>query len=108
MRKAIFFLNISVVNINFRNMWVLITVILKAASLEGYEPVYLKPILYDTIEQCELNLDRIHRDLIKLTYNYPVDIKLEYDENNKKYLKYTYKTDYTKPGETKYYHCKKI
>ena len=108
MRKAIFFLNISVVNINFRNMWVLITVILKAASLEGYEPVYLKPILYDTIEQCELNLDQIHSELIKLTYNYPVDIKLEYDENNKKYLKYTYKTDYTKPIETKYYHCKKI
>ena len=108
MRKAIFFLNISVVNINFRNMWVLITVILKAASLEGYEPLYLKPILHDTIEQCELNLDRIHQDLIKLTYNYPVDIKVEYDENNKKYLKYTYKTDYTKPEETKYYHCKKI
>ena len=36
-------------------------------------PVYLKPILHDTIEQCELNLDQIHSDLIKLTYNYPVD-----------------------------------
>ena len=32
----------------------------------------------------------------------------DYDENKQKYLKYTYKTDYTKPKETKYYHCKKI
>ena len=35
-------------------------------------------------------------------------VKVEYDENNQKYLKYSYKTDYTKPQETKYYHCKKI
>ena len=89
-------------------MWILITIILNASGPEINSPVYLKPILHDTIEQCELNLDRIHSDLIKLTYNYPVDIKLEYDENNKKYLKYNYKTDYTKPEETKYYHCKKI
>ena len=89
-------------------MWILIAVILNASGPEINAPVYLKPILHDTIEQCELNLDRIHADLIKLTYNYPVDIKLEYDKDNKKYLKYTYKTDYTKPKETKYYHCKKI
>ena len=89
-------------------MWILITVILKTTSLDGDSPVYLKPILHDTIEQCELNLDQIHSELIKLTYNYPVDVKLEYDENNEKYLKYSYKTDYTKPEETRYYHCKKI
>ena len=89
-------------------MWVLITVIISLSSTEASAPVYLKPILYDTIEKCELNLDQIHLDLIKLTYNYPVEVKIEYDENNKKYLKYSYKTDYTKPKETKYYHCKKI
>ena len=89
-------------------MWILITVILNTTSLDGDSPVYLKPILHDTIEQCELNLDQIHSELIKLTYNYPVDVKLEYDENNEKYLKYSYKTDYTKPEETRYYHCKKI
>ena len=61
-------------------MWILITVILNASGPEINAPVYLKPILHDTIEQCELNLDRIHADLIKLTYNYPVNIKLEYDE----------------------------
>ena len=55
---------------------------------------------------CDHN--NINADLIKLTYNYPVEVKVEYDKNNKKYLKYSYKTDYTKPEETKYYHCKKI
>ncbi len=89
-------------------MWVLITVILNLSGAEINAPVYLKPKLHDTIEECELNLDQIHLDLIKLTYNYPVEVKVEYDENKKKYLKYSYKTDYTKPEETKYYHCKKI
>ena len=89
-------------------MWILITVIISSSSKEVNTPVYLTPILHDSIEKCEINLDQIHSDLIKLTYNYPVDVKLEYDENNKKYLKYSYKTDYTKPEKIKYYHCKKI
>ena len=89
-------------------MWILITLVLNTSGPEISAPVYLKPIFHNTIEQCENNLDSIHSDLIKLTYNYPVDVKLEYDKNNKKYLKYSYKTDYTKPQETKYYHCKKI
>ena len=89
-------------------MWVLITVVLKAASLQDTVPVYSKPILHGTLEKCELNLDQIHSDLVKLTYNYPVEVKVEYDKDNKKYLKYSYITDYTKPMETKYYHCKKI
>ena len=89
-------------------MWILITVVLNTSGPEINAPVYLKPIFHNTIEQCENNLDSIHSDLIKLTYNYPVDVKLEYDKNNKKYLKYSYKTDYTKPKETKYYHCEKI
>ena len=89
-------------------MWILITVIISSLSTETNDPVYLRPILYETIENCELNLDRIYSDLINLTYNYPVEVKVKYDENNKKYLKYSYKTDYTKPEETKYYHCKKI
>tara|TARA_X000000950_G_scaffold238476_1_gene290549 strand:- start:441 stop:710 length:270 start_codon:yes stop_codon:yes gene_type:complete len=89
-------------------MWILLTVIISASNTEANAPVYLRPILYDTIEKCELNLDLIYSDLIKLTYNYPVEVKVEYDENNKKYLKYSYKTDYTKPEKTKYYHCKKI
>ena len=89
-------------------MWILITVIISSSSKEVNTPIYLTPILHDSIEKCEINLDQIYSDLIKLTYNYPVDVKLEYDKNNKKYLKYSYKTDYTKPEETKYYHCKKI
>ena len=89
-------------------MWILLTVIISSSNAEANAPVYLRPILHDTIENCELNLDQIHSDLIKLTYNYPVEVKVEYDKNKKKYLKYSYKTDYTKPEETKYYHCKKI
>ena len=89
-------------------MWILLTVIISSSNTEANAPVYLRPILYDTIEKCELNLDQIHSDLTKLTYNYPVEVKVEYDNNNKKYLKYSYKTDYTKPHKTKYYHCKKI
>lgn len=89
-------------------MWILITVILSSSITEANAPVYLRPILYDTIEKCESNLDQIYSDLIKLTYNYPVEVKVKYDEDNKKYLKYSYRTDYTKPKETKYYHCKKI
>tara|TARA_B100001029_G_C14768429_1_gene289855 strand:- start:104 stop:373 length:270 start_codon:yes stop_codon:yes gene_type:complete len=89
-------------------MWILITVIINASGPEINAPVYLKPIIHDTFEKCEHNLDQIHSDLIKLTYNYPVEVKVKYDEDNKKYLKYSYRTDYTKPQETKYYHCKKI
>ena len=89
-------------------MWLLITVIINASGPEINAPSYLKPIIHDTLEECQLNLDRIHSDLIKLTYNYPVEVKVKYDEDNKKYLKYSYRTDYTKPEETKYYHCKKI
>ena len=89
-------------------MWVLITVIISTSTFDKNGPIYLKPILYDTIEKCELKLDRIYSDLIKLEYNYPVEVKVEYDQDKKKYLKYSYKTDYTKPEETKYYHCKKI
>ena len=89
-------------------MWILITVIISSASTEANAPVYLRPILHDTLEKCELDLDRIHSDLIKLEYNYPVEVSVEYDDDNKKYLKYSYKTDYTKPEETKYYHCKEI
>ena len=89
-------------------MWVLITVVFKMTSLKENVPIYSKPILHSTLEKCELNLDQIHSDLIKLTYNYPVEVKVKYDKDNKKYLKYSYRTDYTKPMETKYYHCKKI
>ena len=89
-------------------MWILITVIINSSSPGELTPIYLKPILHDTLEKCELNLDRIQSDLIKLEYNYPVEAKVKYDENNNKYLKFSYKTDYTKPMETKYYHCKKI
>ena len=89
-------------------MWILLTVIISSSNTEANAPVYLRPILHDTIEKCEFNLDQIHSDLIKLTYNYPVEVKVEYDETNKKYLKYSYKTDYTKPTKTQYYHCEKI
>ena len=106
MKKIISFLNKSVIYKSI--MWILITVILKTNSLEGITPVYLKPKIHDTFKKCELNLDQIHEDLIKLTYNYPVEVKVEYDENKKKYLKYSYKTDYTKPTKTQYYHCEKI
>ena len=50
-------------------MWILLTVIISSSNTEANAPVYLRPILYDTIEKCELNLDQIHSDLIKLTYN---------------------------------------
>ena len=89
-------------------MWVLITLILKTTSLEENVPVYLQPIIHDTIENCELNIDKIHSDLTKLKYNYPVDVKILYDQDKNKYLKFTYKTDYTKPEEIMYYHCRKI
>ena len=64
-------------------MWILITVIISSSNREANAPVYLRPILHDTIEKCELNLDQIHSDLIKLTYNYPVEVKIEYDKITK-------------------------
>ena len=89
-------------------MWILITAILKTTNLEVNTPVYSKPIMHDTLESCEENLDKIFLDLTKLEYNYPVKVNMQYDDNNKKYIKYLYKADYTKPEETMYYHCKKI
>ena len=104
MRKVIFFSNMSVSNY----MWILITLILKTTNLESYTPTYLKPILHDTIIKCEKNLDKIFSDLTKLEYNYPVKVKMKFDDANNKYIKYTYKSDYTRPEETMFYHCKKI
>ena len=89
-------------------MWILITVILKTTSLGINTPVYLKPILHDTLENCEVSLENIFSDLTKLEFNYPVKVKMQFDDSNNKYIKYTYKSDYTKPEETSYYHCKKI
>ena len=89
-------------------MWILITVILKTISPGVDTPVYLKPILHNTLENCETNLDEIFSELNKLKFNYPVKVKIEYDANNNKYIKYKYKSDYTRPEETMYYHCKKI
>ena len=44
-------------------MWILITVILKITNLEANTPIYLKPIMHDTLESCEENLDKIFLDL---------------------------------------------
>ena len=45
-------------------MWVLITVIISSSSTELYAPSYSRPILHDTIEKCELDLDRIYSKFI--------------------------------------------
>mgnify|MGYP001382208740 CR=1 FL=1 len=58
-------------------MWILITVIINSSGPAESTPIYLKPILHETLEKCELNLDRIQSDLIKLEYNYPVEVKVE-------------------------------
>ena len=89
-------------------MWVLITIILKLSSAGYYIPYYDELTAHETLTSCTDNMNNIYTDLKKLKANYPVNIELKTDDDNTKYIKFSYKPDYTKPIEYSYYHCKKL
>ena len=89
-------------------MWILITIILELSSANSYSLNYEKPILHKTYQGCMNNMDAIFLELKKLKANYPIELSFEVNLDNIKYIKYSYKPDYTKPNVEKYYHCKKL
>ena len=88
-------------------MWVLIAVVLKTSNLNTVIPVYDKPLIYATLNECEISMNDIYNEYKLLKANYPVEIEYKTNYNKQKYIIYTYKPDYTKPKVTKYYHCLK-
>ena len=63
---------------------------------------------YKTLKECYFEMNEIYKEKKKLKANYPLDIEYKLNDNHKKYLKYTYKPDYTKPTVVNYYQCKKV
>ena len=89
-------------------MWVLLAVVLKVNDLGMNVPVYDKPIINKTLSECNENMKKIHDEYKILKANYPVEVEFKINDNKQKYLKYTYKPDYTKPNIVTYYHCLKV
>ena len=89
-------------------MWILLAVVFKITSHHLPMPVYDKPLIYKTLEQCESSMLEIYNEYKVLKANYPVEVKFRENDNKQKYLIYSYKPDYTQPSITTYYHCLKI
>ena len=89
-------------------MWILLTLVLKTSNPETAIPVYDKPIVYNSIADCQASLKLIYDEHKILQINYPVEVEFKTNENNQKYLVYSYKSDYNKPKITTYYNCLKI
>ena len=88
-------------------MWILLAVVLKAASPDVTIPIYDKPLTHNTLEECEISMKAIYNEYIVLQANYPIKIEFKTNDNKQKYMIYSYKPDYTKPIITTYYHCLK-
>ena len=89
-------------------MWILINIVLKTSSLGSYIPSYEKLIVHNTFDSCEADMENIYRNIIKLKANYPVEVEYKFNNNNEKFIEYSYKPDYTRPKEVSYYHCMKM
>ena len=89
-------------------MWALIAVVIKLNSLGEFVPVYDKLLRFDSLKKCELSMQQIYKEYKILQTNYPVEIEFKYNDNNQKYMMYSYKPDYTKSKITTYYHCLKL
>tara|TARA_E500000178_G_C16509927_1_gene525390 strand:- start:43 stop:327 length:285 start_codon:yes stop_codon:yes gene_type:complete len=88
-------------------MWILLVAVLKTSDISTIMPVYDKPLIHDTLEQCEASMKKIYNEYKILSYNYPLEVELKTNDNKQKYIIYSYKADYTKPKVTTYYHCLK-
>ena len=88
-------------------MWILIAIVLKLDNYNQSVPVFDKPLLYNTHQECHESLQEMYEEYKKLQSNYPVEIEFKLNDNNQKYMLYSYKPDYTKSKITTYYHCLK-
>ena len=89
-------------------MWILIIAALNLNSDGLYVLNYDQLTLYKTLKGCENKMDQVYKNLKILEANYPVEVRYKTDYDNQKFIKYSYKPDYTKPKVDSYYHCKKI
>tara|TARA_A100001011_G_C14047843_1_gene730580 strand:+ start:30 stop:308 length:279 start_codon:yes stop_codon:yes gene_type:complete len=88
-------------------VWILLAVVLKTTNPGVSIPVLDKPLIHNTQLECEKSMKSIYDEYKLLQVNYPVKVKYEKNDNNQKYMVYTYKPDYTKPKITTYYYCLK-
>ena len=86
-------------------MWILFAIVLKLNSPLEVTPVVDKPLIFNSLEQCENNMDQMFNEYIKLKFNYPVEVEYKTNDNRQRYMVYSYKSDYTKPKVTTYYYC---
>ncbi len=86
-------------------MWILLAVFLKTVSSDITVPILDQPITHNTLEECQTNMNLIYSEYKVLQANYPVEIEFKINDNNQKYMRYSYKPDYTKPKITIYYYC---
>ena len=86
-------------------MWILLAVVLKASSHDLTIPVLDKPITHNTLEQCQTSMNLIYSEYKALQANYPVKVEYKVNDNNQKYMMYSYKPDYTKSKIITYYYC---
>ena len=91
---------------NFK-MWILISFVLKTTGASSFIPIYDNPILHNTVTECENSIQQIYDKYKLLQTNYPIELDIKTNNNNQRYLIYSYKPDYTKPKITKYYNCLK-
>ena len=88
-------------------MWILLALVLKTSSPEAIVPAYDKPLVFDTMKDCQNQLKEIYKEYKILQANYPVKVEFKVNDNNQEYLIYSFKPDYTKPKITTFYHCLK-
>ena len=86
-------------------MWILLAIVLKTSTPNSVIPVYDKPIIYSSLEECQTSLKLVYDKYKILQVNYPLDVEFKINDSNQKYLVYSYKPDYNKPKITTYYSC---
>ena len=88
-------------------MWILVAVVLKVANSGDNIPVIDKPLIHKTQKDCERSMKNIYDEYNLLKVNYPINIKFHKNDNEQRYMTYTYQPDYNKPKITTYYYCLK-
>ena len=86
-------------------MWILLAVVLRVISPEETIPILDKPLVYNSFKECDVKMQKIYNEFRLLQANYPVEIEYKINDNNQKYLVYSYIPDYNKPKVTTYYYC---
>ena len=86
-------------------MWILLAVVIKTISPNEAFPVYDKPLIYKSINECNDSMQKLYDEYKILQANYPVKVEFKINDNKQRFMIYSFKPDYTKPEIVTYYHC---